>query len=85
MILQSQDLPPKDYPYLGQWWSQINLFRPYEAVKSKSRSMPPGLEELSYVCYQFKLITSFAKLLRYKNKILRDEIMEKQKMVKHTI
>lgn len=47
--------------------------------------MPPGLEELSYVCDQFKLITSFSKLLRYKNKILRDEIMEKQKMVKHTI
>lgn len=39
--------------------------------------IPPELEELSYVCYQFKLIISFYKLLRLQNKIIKDEIMEK--------
>lgn len=44
--------------------------------------IPPRLEELSYVCYQFKLIISFYKLLRLQNKIVKDEIMEKVKRKK---
>lgn len=42
-------------------------------------SIPPGLEEPSYVCYQFKLIISFCKLLTQHNRIVKEDIIEKAK------